>query len=52
MKCSICGTPYEGPVTKWNGGNPVGVMLPACDCEADKAADEFMKRLRKRRAKS
>jgi NADH:ubiquinone oxidoreductase subunit B-like Fe-S oxidoreductase len=48
-RCSICGTPYEGPVQKWNGGNPIEVMLPACDCEADALADAFLDRLAKRK---
>ena len=45
MTCPHCGAPYEGPVEKWNGGNPIEIMLPSCDCEAEATFDEFMSRL-------
>lgn len=47
--CEMCGEPYIW-TRKWNGGNPVLVELPTCDCEADAWFEDWLERRRYREA--
>jgi hypothetical protein len=47
-RCPVCDTPFKVR-RKWNSGNPTDIELPECDCEADKAADEWLARFAARK---
>lgn len=40
--CETCGAEYE-VVRKWNGGNPISVLLPTCDCEEQASEPDFQR---------